>query len=264
MVRLRTTDDFCCELNINATIYNLKNIKCSELNNDFEVKVTSLDLTNSAKNGDLVSNAIYLHNQNADAHKALFKNLKDKNDLQDIEIAKKANQSDLAAVAVSGSYDDLTNKPTIPSDTGDLTNNAGFITSVSLPTKTSDLTNDSGFITDISGKTNTDADNFSTIGKSTIAGLAMPSETYDTLTVGASGTYYTAPANGYIHASVGGTSGFRLGISINGVIVAGGAWAADGDTEVMVPIAKNTQFQLIYANATSTPNLRFYYAKGEV
>lgn len=28
----------------------------------------------------------------------------------------------------SGSYNDLTNKPTIPSDTGDLTNNAGFIT----------------------------------------------------------------------------------------------------------------------------------------
>lgn len=38
----------------------------------------------------------------------------------------------LADVATSGSYADLTNKPTIPADTGDLTNNAGFITSSAL------------------------------------------------------------------------------------------------------------------------------------
>lgn len=112
---------------------------------------------------------------------------------------------DLATVATSGDYDDLTNKPTIPTvndatltiqkngtdvatftansstnqtanitvptDTSDLTNGAGFITnsalssyytksetysqnevnslinSLSIPSKTSDLTNDSGFIT---------------------------------------------------------------------------------------------------------------------
>ena len=112
---------------------------------------------------------------------------------------------DLATVATTGDYDDLTNKPTIPTvndatltiqkngtdvatftansstnqtanitvptDTSDLTNGAGFITSsalsnyytksetysqgevnnlinsLSIPTKTSDLTNDSGFIT---------------------------------------------------------------------------------------------------------------------
>ena len=44
--------------------------------------------------------------------------------------------------AFSGSYNDLTNKPTIPSATSDLTNDSNFITSSSLPTKTSDLTND--------------------------------------------------------------------------------------------------------------------------
>ena len=44
--------------------------------------------------------------------------------------------------AFSGSYNDLTNKPSIPSATSDLTNDSGFITSSSLPTKTSDLTND--------------------------------------------------------------------------------------------------------------------------
>lgn len=56
----------------------------------------------------------------------------------------------------SGNYNDLTNKPTIPTDTNQLTNGAGFITSSALqpyalsadvPTKVSDLSNDSGFQT---------------------------------------------------------------------------------------------------------------------
>lgn len=40
--------------------------------------------------------------------------LNEANATQDTEIAKKANDADLAKVAKSGSYDDLTNKPTIP------------------------------------------------------------------------------------------------------------------------------------------------------
>jgi len=46
------------------------------------------------------------------------------------------------------SYNNLTDKPTIPTNTNQLTNGAGFITSSNLPTKTSDLTNDSGFLTE--------------------------------------------------------------------------------------------------------------------
>ena len=47
----------------------------------------------------------------------------------------------------SGSYNDLTDRPTIPTKTSDLTNDSGFITNANIPSKTSDLTNDSGFIT---------------------------------------------------------------------------------------------------------------------
>lgn len=95
-----------------------------------------------------------------------------------------ANKPNLAAVATSGSYNDLSNKPIIPTDTSDLTNNGGFLTAQdisgkantidlaavatsgsyndlsntpTIPTTTSDLTNDSGFLTahqDISGKAN--------------------------------------------------------------------------------------------------------------
>ena len=53
----------------------------------------------------------------------------------------------LSTVATSGSYSDLTNQPSIPSDTSDLTNGAGFITSASIPTNVSDFTNDAGYLT---------------------------------------------------------------------------------------------------------------------
>jgi hypothetical protein len=67
----------------------------------------------------------------------------------------------------SGDYNDLTNKPTIPTKTSELTNDSGFVIGSSIssvatsgsyndltdkptiPTKTSELTNDSGFISQI-------------------------------------------------------------------------------------------------------------------
>lgn len=79
------------------------------------------------------------------------------------DIAKKANTSDLAAVATSGSYTDLSNKPTIPTvNNGTLTiqkngttvktftaNSSSNVTAnITVPTKTSDLTNDSGYLTE--------------------------------------------------------------------------------------------------------------------
>lgn len=42
-------------------------------------------------------------------------------------LATKANSSDLATVATSGSYTDLSNKPSIPSKTSDLTNDSNFV-----------------------------------------------------------------------------------------------------------------------------------------
>lgn len=81
-----------------------------------------------------------------------------------VSLGGKANTSDLSSVATSGSYTDLSNKPTIPTKTSDLTNDSNFVPSSSLatvatsgsyndlsntptiPTKTSDLTNDSNFV----------------------------------------------------------------------------------------------------------------------
>lgn len=99
------------------------------------------------------------------------------------ELNTKVNKSELSTVAFSGSYNDLKNRPTIPSvptKTSQLINDSGFLTQhqnishlatktelankqdkgnyalkSEIPTKTSSLTNDSGFLTqhqDISGK----------------------------------------------------------------------------------------------------------------
>lgn len=47
----------------------------------------------------------------------------------------------MATVATSGSYNDLSNKPTIPTATSDLTNDSGFITGIT----SSDITTALGF-----------------------------------------------------------------------------------------------------------------------
>lgn len=49
-------------------------------------------------------------------------------------INNKANTADLATVAFSGSYNDLTNKPTIPTKTSDLTNDSNFVSNTSYAT----------------------------------------------------------------------------------------------------------------------------------
>ena len=50
-------------------------------------------------------------------------------------VAKILNKPNLAKVATSGSYNDLSNKPTIPTKTSQLTNDSNFVTSTELSTK---------------------------------------------------------------------------------------------------------------------------------
>lgn len=59
------------------------------------------------------------------------------------DVAGKVDSTDLATVATTGAYSDLSGTPTIPSSTSDLTNDSGFITNtvnnLTNYTKTSDL-----------------------------------------------------------------------------------------------------------------------------
>lgn len=55
--------------------------------------------------------------------------------------------TDLKTVAFSGSYNDLSNKPTIPSKVSELTNDSKYLVAADLPTKLSEFTNDSEYQT---------------------------------------------------------------------------------------------------------------------
>lgn len=112
-------------------------------------------------------------------------------------------------------------------------------------------------------KLDLDLTNITNSTKSTIAGYAMPSDTYDDLTLGASGTTYTAPANGwfclYRIPAVGYskienlTTGF-IAETRNTVNGAGnGVWAS---------VRKNDIIELMYDGGTNVTQWRFYYAVG--
>jgi hypothetical protein len=53
----------------------------------------------------------------------------------------------LATVATSGNYNDLSNKPTIPAATSDLTNDSGFITSADLPDTSTFMVKGTDYVT---------------------------------------------------------------------------------------------------------------------
>lgn len=94
--------------------------------------------------------------------------LSDQTDLN-TALGAKANSADLATVATSGSYNDLSNKPTIPTvnnatltiqkngttvNTFTANASSNATANITVPTATSDLTNDSGFIDEVSTITN--------------------------------------------------------------------------------------------------------------
>lgn len=67
--------------------------------------------------------------------------------LTDTQKAQARTNIGAGTSSFDGDYESLSNKPTIPTQTSQLENNSGFITSVDVPTKVSQLDNDTGFIT---------------------------------------------------------------------------------------------------------------------
>lgn len=127
---------------------------------------------------------------------------------------------------------------------------------------------DVGQITeDLNGKADLDLANLNNAGKIVAANMSMPSDTYDTLTFGASATIYTAPASGYFVFSLNVTSNHYFAIF------------ADESTQVsdLIDIIVSTKDQNYVAKAQvlagakiriqydTTPTVRaarFYYAEG--
>lgn len=93
--------------------------------------ISATDTTYTAGVGISIENGVISNTQTSAEWGNITGTLSEQTDLKNI-LDTKVDKSSLATVATSGSYDDLINKPTIPTDTSDLTNGAGFVTSSDL------------------------------------------------------------------------------------------------------------------------------------
>ena len=121
----------------------------------------------------------------------------------------------------------------------------------------------------VAQKVNVDGTNLNTEGKSLISGFGMPSGRYIDLTLGANGTTYTAPANGWFalisyNNAAGNTSMQNLSTGISSITTYNGAYYA----MLAVPAKKGNVIIIKWNNGTTripTDGLfRFVYAEGEI
>jgi hypothetical protein len=115
-------------------------------------------------------------------------------------------------------------------------------------------------------KVDTNAGNLTAEGKSLISGYAMPSDKYIDLTLGASGTNYTAPANGWLFLQkVASASGQYIQMhNITSHFVVFSNSSGTYGQAIIVPCKKGDVIQTSYTTAGNTLAFRFIYAEGEV
>lgn len=117
----------------------------------------------------------------------------------------------------------------------------------------------------LSGKADVNLGNLTDPGKIVCSELSMPSATYDNLTLGASGTQYTAPADGWFVFV--GTTNVNMG-AINIANATTGFWApssraqTNGLIATCLPIKQGEQAAIAYDGSPSVSTFRFYYAEG--
>lgn len=123
-----------------------------------------------------------------------------------------------------------------------------------------------------SNKANSDLSNLTAEGKSLASGLAMPSGKYIDLTLGASGTKYTAPANGwfYVAGNLGKASG-NIGLQLLNLTSHIGtrdvsyvpSTSAEYGVGQNICAKKGDIVQINIAGTLDSPIFRFIYAEGE-
>lgn len=134
--------------------------------------------------------------------------------------------TDYAAVAFSGAYDDLTGKPAIPTATGDLTNNSGYITNSALR----------GYVKSVNGVT--------------------PDSSGD-VTISVSGGSYTLPT-----ASSSTLGGVKIGSGLT--INTSGVLSADVTSSTLTAYAKTADLSAVaksgsYNDLTNKPTIPSAY-----
>ena len=116
-----------------------------------------------------------------------------------------------------------------------------------------------------SSKADTSLANLSTAGKELASGLGMPSSRYIDLELGASGSTYTAPANGYVYI-LGNNTNTNCYLYLINVTkeIRSISWmyATSGNRNTCyLPVSKDDVFKVIYYEFNSDL-FRFIYAEG--
>lgn len=122
--------------------------------------------------------------------------------------------------------------------------------------------------TDLNGKADVDLSNVNTNGTSLASGWAMPSSRYINLTLGASGSTYTAPANGWfvLAKRSGATNGSYIMLENQTSSMPLDKWeygTTDRMHRVYIPVKKGDVVRSDYSMTGETRRFRFIYAEGE-
>lgn len=121
---------------------------------------------------------------------------------------------------------------------------------------------------DINLKANKDLSDVTQIGKETVVGWGMPSNRYDDLTLGASGTTYTAHADGYVFIAKSASNNQFLSANVlnnSDYIIKDYNIKAlnSANLTLFFPIKKGMDFTVYYDASGTTNYFRFIYAEGE-
>lgn len=101
---------------------------------------------------------------------------------------------------------------------------------------------------------------------STISGWSMPSSRYDDLTLGASGTTYTAPVNGWFAVSATSSTASRALVVFeknNGIRMADHSYSSTTGLRISIPCKRGNSITFVYDNCSIT-SFQFVYAEGEI
>ena len=111
---------------------------------------------------------------------------------------------------------------------------------------------------------NSNASNFSQSGRSLLSGLGMPSGRYIDLTLGASGSSYTAPANGWFFIDVG-LTGEKGAAQLSCGSIGASAIPQTGvsPSYALLPVYSGNVVKLTYGLSAKFNAFRFIYAEGE-
>ncbi len=143
---------------------------------------------------------------------------------------------------------------------------------VATSTKTDIQVDIDNIATDLNNKVNTDLSNTTTTGKSLMANMPMPSGRCIDLDLGASGTTFTAPANGWLCLVIGSVqigeyiqfNATESGLTTKNMLLIGADASVAGSlVYCYMPMMAAQQTKIYYNASGQVYAFRFIYANGE-